>query len=56
MFDNIFVGREKERLEKKDRGERDIQIDRRTDPSDEWISGRYVIDINIDYTLQCCNS
>ena len=38
-------------------------MDRHTDPSDEWtdeqtnrkISGRYVIDINMDYTLQCCN-
>ena len=39
------------------------QMDRHTDPSDEWtdgqtnrqIIGRYVIDINMDYTLQCCN-
>ena len=39
-------------------------MDRHTDPSDEWmdgqtnrqiLSGRYVIDINMDYTLQCCN-
>ena len=39
------------------------QMDRHTGPSDEWtdgqtnrqISGRYVIDINMDYTLQSCN-
>ena len=63
IFDHIFVGREKEKLGEKDSGERDRQMDRYTDPSDQWtdeqtnrqISGRYVIDINMDYTLQCCN-
>ena len=38
-------------------------MNRHTDPSDEWTeeqtnrkkSGRYVIDLNMDYTLQCGN-
>ena len=48
------MGREKEKLEEKDSGERDRYMDRHTDSSDEWtdeqtnrqISGKYVIDIH----------
>ena len=36
IFDHIFVEREKEKLGQKDSGEGDRQMDRHTDPSDEW--------------------
>ena len=59
IFDHIFVGREKEKLGEKDSSERDRQMDRHTDQSDEWtdgqtnrqISGRYVIDKNLGLYL-----
>ena len=59
IFDHILWGREKEKLEEKDSGERDRYMDRYTDPSDQWtdeqtnrkISGRYLIDKNMEYTL-----